>query len=129
MKNWGYLIEVIKYQTKPSNLIGNGGEKDRDCFLGYTRQMHGSKAIFVDGLFREYFRELEKEPEDFIGSDDEEVDGNAAHLLFEWKRREKKYRVISMETVSMIQLLLAKLLINSLLFCCILTLYGICVLL
>ncbi|NET60320.1 MAG: protein rep [Symploca sp. SIO2E6] len=89
----GLVAEVIKYQTKPSNLIGSGGEKDRDWFLEYTRQMHGSKAISVGGLFREYFRELEKEPDDLIGSDDEEVGDDVAHLFFEWKRQEKKYRM------------------------------------
>ena len=89
----GLVAEVIKYQTKPSNLIGDGGEEDRDWFLEYTQQMHGSKAISVGGLFREYFRELEKEPEDLIGSDNEKADDDAAHLLFEWKRRERKYRM------------------------------------
>ena len=91
----GLIAEVVKYQTKPTNLIGQGGQQDRDWFLEYTRQMHGTKATSVGGLFREYFRELEQEPDDLIGRDEEENLGEdeLEHLLFEWKRGERRYRL------------------------------------
>lgn len=88
------VAEVIKYQTKPSNLIGYGTPEDREWFLEYTRQIHGTKAISVGGIFRDYFRELEQEPEDLIGKDEDDTSVNEGHLYFGWKRREKKYRLI-----------------------------------
>ena len=89
------IAEIIKYQTKPSNLIGHGTLEDREWFLEYTRQIHGTKTISVGGIFRDYFRELEQEPEDLIGKDKDEVSVNQGHLYFEWKKKEKKYRLIN----------------------------------
>jgi plasmid rolling circle replication initiator protein Rep len=85
------LAEVIKYQTKPNDLIF----ADRDWFLEYTRQVHGTKAFALGGVFKEYFRELEKEEttEEMIG-DDGEGDVDEGHLYFNWRRQEKKYRMI-----------------------------------
>jgi len=83
----GLIAEVIKYQTKPTNLLA-----DREWFLEYTRQMYNSKSISVGGIFRDYFRQLEEEPEDLIGEGDEtEVD--EGHLLFSWRRKEQRYRL------------------------------------
>lgn len=87
----GLLAEIIKYQTKPSTMVfGN-----REWFLEYTRQLHRTRAISFGGVFKEYFRELEKEPtdEDLIGvSDDNETD--EGHLLFGWRRTVKKYKLV-----------------------------------
>jgi plasmid rolling circle replication initiator protein Rep len=83
------LAEVIKYQCKPSTLVYS----EREWFLELTRQLHRTKAIAIGGVFREYFRELEREPEDLIGDDGEgEVD--EGRLLFNWRRIEKRYRMI-----------------------------------
>jgi plasmid rolling circle replication initiator protein Rep len=86
------LAEVIKYQTKPNDLIF----ADREWFLEYTRQVHGTKAFALGGVFKEYFRELDKEEttEEMIG-DDGEGDVDEGHLYFGWKRAEKKYRMVS----------------------------------
>jgi plasmid rolling circle replication initiator protein Rep len=87
----GLLAEVIKYQTKPNDLIF----ADREWFLEYTRQVHGTKAFALGGVFKEYFRELEKDEttEEMIGDDGEgEVD--EGHLYFNWRRAEKKYRMV-----------------------------------
>lgn len=84
----GLIAEVIKYQTKPTNLLA-----DREWFLEYTHQMYNTKSISVGGIFRDYFRQLEEEPEDLIGeSDATEVD--EGHLLFSWRRRDKRYRML-----------------------------------
>lgn len=86
------LAEIVKYQTKPNDLIFS----DRNWFLEYTRQVHGTKAFALGGVFRKYFRELEREPTDqeMIGEDgDGGVD--EGHLYFGWKRVEKKYRMVS----------------------------------
>ncbi|MGL5062073.1 MAG: protein rep [Microcoleus sp.] len=86
------LAEVIKYQTKPNDLIF----ADRDWFLEYTRQVHGTKAFALGGVFKEYFRELEKEEttEEMIG-DDGQGDVDEGHLYFGWKRQEKRYRMVN----------------------------------
>ena len=88
------IAEVVKYQTKPSNLIGQGDEADRQWFLEYTRQIMNTKAISIGGIFKDYFRELEQEPEDLIGKDDDETTkSDEAHLLFEWIRQRRQYRL------------------------------------
>jgi plasmid rolling circle replication initiator protein Rep len=86
----GLIAEVIKYQTKPTNLL-----YDREWFLEYTRQIYNTKSISVGGIFRDYFRQLEDEPEDLIGNDEEgEVNDEDVHLYFDWRRTEKRYRMI-----------------------------------
>ena len=85
----GLIAEVIKYQTKPSNLLA-----DREWFIEYTTQMHNTKAISVGGIFRDYFKVLEKEPDDLIGKDNED-EVNEGHLYFGWKRKVKKYKLES----------------------------------
>jgi plasmid rolling circle replication initiator protein Rep len=86
----GLLAEVIKYSVKESDITS-----DREWFLELTRQLHRTKAIAVGGVLREYLRELEEEPEDLIGKDDEgEELVDEGHLYFGWKRREKKYRLV-----------------------------------
>jgi plasmid rolling circle replication initiator protein Rep len=84
----GLLAEVIKYSVKESDLTA-----DREWFLELTRQLHRTKAIAIGGVLREYMKELEKEPEDLVGNDNEgEVD--EGHLYFGWKRKQKKYKLV-----------------------------------
>lgn len=90
----GLLAELIKYQTKPNDLVF----ADKAWFLEYTKQIHGTKAFALGGEFRKYFKEMEKEEttDEMIGNDGEgEVD--EGHLLFGWKRQQKKYRMVSYE--------------------------------
>lgn len=85
------LAEIIKYQCKPNDIVLS----DREWFLELTKQLHRTKAIAFGGIFKEYFREIDKEPttEEMIGDDgSDEID--EGHLLFNWKRREKKYRMV-----------------------------------
>ena len=90
----GLLAEVVKYQTKPNDLIFS----DRQWFLEYTRQIHGTKAFALGGVFKQYFKEMEKEEttDDLIGGDEQEgQDGpDEGELFFGWRRKEKKYRMI-----------------------------------
>ena len=90
------IAEIVKYQTKASNLIGHGIEEDRQWFLEYTRQIMNTKAISIGGVFKDYFRELEQEPEDLIGKDEDEDETgvNEGHLYFGWKRGERRYRMV-----------------------------------
>jgi hypothetical protein len=43
---------------------------------------------------KDYFRELEQEPEDLIGHDETEVSEEQGRLMFNWKRNEAKYRLV-----------------------------------
>ena len=83
------LSEILKYQTKESDLVANP-----HWFLEYVKQMHKTRAVSVGGVLRGYFSQLEREPEDLIGKDDENDDLDEGHLYFGWKRREKKYQMV-----------------------------------
>ena len=85
------LNEVIKYQVKESDLIS-----DPAWFAELVTQMHKTRAVAVGGIFRDYFKELEEEPEDLIGKDDEDEE-DQGHLYFGWRRSEKRYRQVNRE--------------------------------
>lgn len=83
--------ELLKYCTKESDLVS-----DRSWFLELTRQMHKSRTVATGGLLKDYLRELEQEPEDLVGKDDEgEEFVDEGHLYFGWKRKEKKYKLVN----------------------------------
>jgi plasmid rolling circle replication initiator protein Rep len=88
------IAEVVKYQTKATHLIGDGSVQDKEWFLEYTRQIANTKAISIGGILKDYFRELEEEPQDLIGHDDTEVSEEMGRLTFNWKRGEAKYRLV-----------------------------------
>ena len=90
----GLLAEIVKYQTKPNDLIFS----DREWFLEYTRQIHHTKAFALGGVFKDYFKELEKEEttDELIDGDEKSQDGpDEGELHFGWKRLEKKYRMVN----------------------------------
>lgn len=80
--------ELLKYCTKESDLVA-----DKEWFLELTRQMHKTRAIATGGVLKEYLKELEQEPSDLIG-DDNQAEVDEGHLYFDWKRKEKKYRLL-----------------------------------
>ena len=85
------LAEIIKYQVKPNDCLLS----PKEWFLEYTKQIHGTKAFSLGGLFKDYFREMDKEETDdeLIGNDGEnEVD--EGHLYFGWRRVERNYRMV-----------------------------------
>lgn len=81
--------ELLKYCTKESDLTA-----DREWFLELTRQMHKTRTIATGGVLKKYLKELEQEPEDLVG-DDQQGEGQVdeGHLYFGWERKEKKYRL------------------------------------
>lgn len=80
--------ELLKYCVKESDLTA-----DREWFLELTRQMHKMKAVVTGGVLREYLKELEDEPDDLIG-DDNQAEVDEGHLYFAWKRKAKKYKLV-----------------------------------
>lgn len=84
------LTEVIKYQTKESDLI-----RDPIWFAEYVKQMHGTRAVSIGGCLKDYFKVLEQEPEDLIGKGEDEKDEvDEGHLYFGWKSDQRKYKLI-----------------------------------
>lgn len=81
--------ELLKYCTKESDMVA-----DREWFLELTRQMKKMRAISTGGVLKEYLKELEQEPEDLIGKDEETELMDEVSLYFCWRRLEKKYRMI-----------------------------------
>ena len=87
------IPEILKYQTKESDLTA-----DRDWFLELTKQIHKTRAVAVGGVFRDYFRNTDREiEEDLIGEGDEPDQVDEGKLYFGWKRREKKYLMVSQD--------------------------------
>jgi hypothetical protein len=82
----GLIAEVLKYQCKESDLVASP-----EWFLEYVNQVHGTRAVGVGGVLREYFRELEEEPEDLIGHDEESTEETGESIYFRWNRAIKKY--------------------------------------
>jgi hypothetical protein len=60
------IPEILKYQVKEQDLVAN-----REWFLELTRQLHNTRAVAIGGVLRRYMQELEEEPEDLIGKDEE----------------------------------------------------------
>jgi plasmid rolling circle replication initiator protein Rep len=88
----GILAEIIKYQTKPNDLIFS----DREWFLEYTKQIKGTKAFALGGIMKEYFKELEKEEttDEMIGNDESQDGVDEGELFFGWRQSERKYRMV-----------------------------------
>ena len=83
------IPEILKYSVKESDLY-----KSKKFLLGITEQLYKIRRISVGGVLRSYMKKLEEEPEDLIGNNEE--NGNKVdkgHLYFDWKCREKKYRL------------------------------------
>lgn len=84
--------EILKYCVKESDLV-----KDREWFLELTRQMHKLRTVATGGVLKEYLKQLEQEPEDLIGKDENNTEDelDEGHLYFGWKYKEKKYKMVN----------------------------------
>ena len=88
------LAEICKYSTKPSTVCY---VPSKEWFVELTEQLHRTKAMVLGGVFREYFRDLNKEvtTEEMIHTDDDvESEVDEGHLRFGWRYWEKRYRNI-----------------------------------
>jgi len=86
----GLIAEILKYQCKESDMVASA-----EWFLEYVKQVHGTRAVGVGGVLREYFRGLEEEPDDLVGHDDEATDETGGpSIYFRWHRPFKKYVMV-----------------------------------
>lgn len=89
-KNPAIIIpELLKYCTKESDLLA-----DAQWLIELTKQLHKTRAIATGGILKQYFKELEKEPEDLIGLDEESENNDQERLNFSWNTKPKKYKLI-----------------------------------
>lgn len=84
---FGVISEVIKYQVKESDLTAN-----RDWFLELSQQLHKTRAISTGGILKNYFKQLENEPDDLIGKGDEDEE-TVGHLYFAWMAYMNQYQL------------------------------------
>ncbi len=59
----------------------------------YRRGASCAGLIASGGVLKQYFRELEQEPDDLIGQE-ESGEPDEGDLYFEWKRDVKKYKLV-----------------------------------
>lgn len=81
--------EIIKYCVKESDMVA-----DREWFIELTDQLHNMRAIATGGILKKYLRDLEQEPEDLIGVGEDELGEDFGEVLFGWKTRFKKYKLV-----------------------------------
>jgi hypothetical protein len=81
------IPEIIKYQTKESDLISNP-----QWLQELTEQLHKTRTFATGGVLKEYFKDLENDDGDFIGSDAESVPSEDL-LTADWDTNNKQYLV------------------------------------
>lgn len=104
----GSICEVAKYTVKPSDLLGapidkktgkkvkyTGEISHRDWFLELTKQMHGTKAMNLSGVFKEFMSQEEPAQEEILNAvneDGEEIPVEEEDIFFfNWWQQVKKY--------------------------------------
>lgn len=83
------IVETLKYSVKPSDLIGEGSEVDKEWLVELTSQLHKMRAIALGGVFKNYLSE--SDPEDLIGEDLEDQDNEIGSLSFGWRELIARY--------------------------------------
>lgn len=91
----GAIVETFKYTVKPSDLIGEETETDRQWLLHLTSQLDRTRAIALGGVFKNYLSE--NEPEDLVGkTNEDEVSLNS--IYFGWELVIRRYLKLWEET-------------------------------
>ena len=96
--NFKAILETLKYTIKPSYLIGKGKaetvEQDKEWLVELTYQLKGTRSVASGGILKEYFKELEAEPEDLIHVNEQgETEDNltSATIVFAWNKPVQQY--------------------------------------
>lgn len=72
------VLEIAKYLTKSSDLIGKGNKTDRDYFIDISNQISGIKQNTVSGIFKDYGLESEPEEEEIFNLENDDSDQEIA---------------------------------------------------
>jgi len=84
------IVETIKYTVKPSDMV-----QDSTWFLEVAKQLHGTRAVSLGGIFKEYLNAAD------IGNDlilDSEKTENSGGYYFGWRNQVKRYQYIQPKT-------------------------------
>jgi plasmid rolling circle replication initiator protein Rep len=85
----GLIPEILKYCVKESDLTA-----DRDWLIEYTKQMHKMRCVATGGVLKQFLRELEDEPENLVGTGEDNIDEDEFNLFFNWVRGRDRYRLV-----------------------------------
>ena len=101
------VLEVAKYGTKPSDLIGEPRDKKgkllgytgkishRDWFLELTRQIHGVKHVVLAGILKQYMTDEDPNEDEILNAVNDEKDilniDSDDLFFFNWWTDVKKY--------------------------------------
>lgn len=96
------ITETLKYSVKPSDVLKGGNQltavstvlANKTWLVELTKQLHKTRAIATGGLFKQYLKALEDEPEDLIHVDEDglnEPDQESPRVLFDWHETARRY--------------------------------------
>lgn len=84
--NHDAIAYLTKYQTKASDVVS-----DPMWLQMLTEQLHKTRAFATGGILKDYFKDLEKDVDEYIGSD---MDSNTQQTLnAEWQPDYQRYEI------------------------------------
>lgn len=78
--------EIVKYVTKSTDLL-----EDVEWTCEYISQMLGAKRVTTGGLFHKYLKQIDQEPEDLIGKDEENDRATGIFMYFKYDYEIRDY--------------------------------------
>lgn len=90
------VLETFKYSVKTEDILtekDNASMTDQQFLVEITKQLLNTRAIATGGVLKQYLKELEREPEDYIHTDIESDDDGdkLGSLLAQWNAYIKHY--------------------------------------
>lgn len=90
------IVETVKYTVKPSDLVPQSEapdlvELDRQWLLQLTKQLEGTRAIALGGVFRDYLSEADPLEEDLIGKSEDGEEISASTIYYRWNEIVQRY--------------------------------------
>lgn len=96
------LVETLKYSVKPSDVLKAPANmtpisivlENKTWLVELTKQLHKTRAVATGGVFKQYFKTLEEEPEDLIHADEDgltEIDPESPRVIFDWHEKARRY--------------------------------------
>lgn len=92
------VMETFKYAVKTEDILtekDNASMSNQQFLVEITKQLLNARLIATGGILKQYLKELEREPEDYIHTDIEQDEGGdkLGYLLAEWNTYIKHYAI------------------------------------